>query len=181
MFLTFKIRGVNMTNYYNSGLYSDPFFIKHKDNFDLFNDGYLDDEIEFDADLFAKHFNLNSNDLLGTPQNEPSDHAGSLLLQYLPTWPSYFEPLIFTETTALACGLVPFILTPQRLCLVVVSVCNCDFYTRLDAYQALTNKTIDPNSYLFSDFDYFQSLVGKELTEKVLEAISYTITPEIQK
>jgi hypothetical protein len=67
------------------------------------------------------------------------------------------------------------------LCLIAISLCGSDLSPRLDAYQALTNNTIDENSYLFSDFDYFQSVVGKELTEKVLQAISYTITPEIQK
>ena len=55
----------------------------------------------------------------------------------------------------------------------IISGCGMDFSPRLDAYQALTNNTIDERSYLFLDFDYFEYVVGKTLTERVLEAISY--------
>ena len=161
-----------MTRFYNSGLYLEAFFTQHKEiNLDLFDNEYLHDEIEYNADLFAEYF---KEGLVDKTQSDPSERVNSSFLQYLPIWPKYFEPLIFKEEIALECGLIPFILTTDRLCLLAVSVCNCNFSLRLDAYQALTDNTIDKNSYLFSDFDYFQSVVGKTLTEKVLQAISYT-------
>ncbi len=51
-----------------------------------------------------------------------------------------------------------------------------DLSPRLDAYQALSHKTIDRNSRLFSTANrldkYFEYVVGKELAEEVLKAIS---------
>ena len=46
-----------------------------------------------------------------------------------------------------------------------------DFSPRLDTYQALTDHTIDERSYLFLDFDYFEYVVGKTLTERVLGSV----------
>ena len=94
---------------------------------------------------------------------------------------SYYKPLIFDSLVALKCNLFPFQWQGKGL----LATSSCITYLpgtispRLDAYQALTNNTIDENSYLFSDFDCFQSVIGKELTEKVLQAISYTINKEV--
>ena len=168
-----------MTRFYNSGLYLTPFFTKHKEvDLTLFDDEYLHEEIEYNADLFAEYF---KGGLVEQCKYNPKRKINNEFLKYIPTWPRYYEPLIFEEEIALECGLIPFVLKVDRLCLIAISVCGSDLSPRLDTYQALTNNTIDENSYLFSDFDYFQSVVGKELTEKVLQAISYTITPEIQK
>ena len=39
-----------MTRFYNSGLYSEPFFTKHKKvNLALFDNEYLHDEIDYDV------------------------------------------------------------------------------------------------------------------------------------
>jgi hypothetical protein len=47
-----------MTRFYNSGLYLTPFFTKHKEvDLTLFDDEYLHEEIEYNADLFAEYFN----------------------------------------------------------------------------------------------------------------------------
>ncbi|WPY01593.1 hypothetical protein Trichorick_01507 (plasmid) [Candidatus Trichorickettsia mobilis] len=161
-----------MTRFYNSGLYLTPFFTKHKEvNLTLFDNEYLHDEIEYNADLFAEHF---KGSLVEQCKYNPSRKVNNDFLKYIPTWPRYYEPLVFNEKIALECGLIPFVLKVDRLCLIAVSVCGSDLSPRLDAYQALTDNTIDENSYLFSDFDYFQEILGKNLTQKVLEAISYT-------
>lgn len=49
---------------------------------------------------------------------------------------------------------------------------NMDFLPRFDAYQALINGTINPNSKLFEDRAYFEQVVGVDLTNEVLAAIS---------
>ncbi|WP_322777544.1 hypothetical protein, partial [Candidatus Megaera venefica] len=59
------------------------------------------------------------------------------------------------------------------LSLLALSGWGADLSPKLDAYQGLIHKTIDENSCLFSDFDYFQGLLGENLTNKVLQAISY--------
>ena len=161
-----------MTRFYNSGLYFTPFFTKHKEvNLTLFDNEYLHDEVEYNADLFAEYF---KERLVEQCKYNPSRKVNNEFLKYIPTWSKYYEPLVFKEEIALECGLIPFILKVDRLCLLAVSVCGSDLSPRLDAYQALTDNTIDENSYLFSDFDYFQEILGKNLTQKVLEAISYT-------
>jgi hypothetical protein len=46
-----------MTRFYNSGLYLTPFFTKHKEvDLTLFDNEYLHEEIEYNADLFAEYF-----------------------------------------------------------------------------------------------------------------------------
>jgi hypothetical protein len=47
-----------------------------------------------------------------------------------------------------------------------------DLSPRLDAYQALTDNSIDAASDLFQDFKRFESVTGTSLTQKVLAAIS---------
>ena len=161
-----------MTRFYNSGLYSEPFFTKHKKvNLALFDNEYLHDEIDYDVDLFAKHFKARPPEQC---KYYPSRKVNNEFLKYIPTWSRYYEPLIFNEEIALECGLIPFFLKADRLCLIAVSACSSDLSPKLDAYQGLTHNTIDEGSYLFSDFDYFQEILGKNLTQKVLRAISYT-------
>jgi hypothetical protein len=43
-----------MTNYYNSGLYMESFFTKHK-KFNVFDNENILDDIQYDFDLFAKY------------------------------------------------------------------------------------------------------------------------------
>ena len=99
------------------------------------------------------------------------EQISNLFLENIDYYPTYFQPLIFNEEIALECSLTPF--THYELNLLALSGCGMDFSPRLDAYQALTDNTIDERSYLFLDFDYFEYVVGKTLTEKVLEAIDH--------
>ena len=48
-----------------------------------------------------------------------------------------------------------------------------DFSPRLDAYQVLTDHTIDRASYLFLDISHFEYVVGEKITEQVRKIISY--------
>ena len=45
-------------------------------------------------------------------------------------------------------------------------------YPKLDAYQALTDNSIDKESYLFKDPEHFASVLGKSLTKKVTNLIN---------
>ena len=156
-----------MSNYYNSGFYMESFFTKHKE-FNVFDNENILDDIQYDFDLFAKY---HKGDLDYKTQDDLRDQLNTLFWEYLGYWPTYLEPLTFNGEIALECSLTPF--TIDKLCLLALSGCGMDFSPRLDAYQALTNNTIDERSYLFLDFDYFEYVVGKTLTERVLEAISY--------
>ena len=45
-------------------------------------------------------------------------------------------------------------------------------YPKLDAYQALTDNSIDEASLLFTDPEHFAAVVGKSLTQKVMSRVS---------
>jgi hypothetical protein len=57
--------------------------------------------------------------------------------------------------------------------LLALSGCGMDLSPRLDAYQALTDTTIDKTSYLFTRPDYFEYVLGSTVVEKVKQVISY--------
>ena len=97
-----------MTRFYNSGLYLTPFFTKHKEvDLTLFDNEYLHEEIEYNADLFAEYF---KGGLVEQCKYNPKRKINNEFLKYIPTWPRYYEPLIFEEEIALECGLIPFVL-----------------------------------------------------------------------
>jgi len=56
-----------------------------------------------------------------------------------------------------------------------------DLSPRLDAYQALTDNSIDAASDLFQDEEHFESVVGKSLTKKVIDTLSYKFQDKYAK
>ena len=82
-----------MTNYYNSGLYMEPFFTKYK-GLKIFDNGDIANEIHYDFDLFAKHY---KNDLEYEDDDDLREEIHTLFWEYLSYWPTYFNPLIFNE------------------------------------------------------------------------------------
>lgn len=84
-------------------------------------------------------------------------------------WLVYYEPNIASVDVAIECGLIPF--EYEGRFLLALGGAGMDLSPKLDAYQALTDHTIPENSKLFSDREHFEYVVGKELTEKVIEVI----------
>ena len=86
---------------------------------------------------------------------------------------TYYEPQIFDSLIALKCRLCPFSWQGHQL---LASAVNSDWQhiinIRLDAYELLTHNTVDEQSLLFTNFDFFKRVVGKELTKKILEIVS---------
>ena len=156
-----------MTNFYNSGLYMQPFFTKHKECHIMSNEDIFD-EIDYNLELFAKYHKGNFK---WKYEDELRDQVFDLLVEHLSCYHTYFEPIIFKEEIAFECGLTPFKTDKFNLLALVAS--GMDFSPRLDSYQALTDNSIDEASYLFKDLEYFKSIVGKGLTQKVLDAISF--------
>lgn len=157
-----------MSNYYNSGLYLEPFFTKHK-NLALDCGDLIEEMLECNYHLFQEYY---SDDLEYKNDDDLKEQISDFFLEKIDYYPTYFQPLIFKEEIALECDLTPF--KHNGLSLLALSGCGMDFSPRLDAYQALTDRTIDKRSYLFLDFNYFKYVVGKTLTEKVMDAISYS-------
>ena len=156
-----------MTRFYNSGLYQAPFFRQHKIETNRL-DACIDD-ISYDFALLSEYY---------ADEIEDEDNEDKIMqiieenfFEAVSYWPIYFEPLVFNKKIALECALIPFVFEDTEL--LALAACGMDLSPRLDAYQALTDCTIDESSYLFSDFDYFEYVVGKTLTKKVLQVISY--------
>ena len=179
-----------MTKFSNSGLYKHPFYKKVSDL--VFDQDFLIDTVCDNYDVFLKHY-ASEIEELGETKSENLNLITDLLFSKLQSKCLYFQPLIFNPDIALGCGLIPLI-TPNirinnnslyRSCKNFINVLILPtgtflkiwterLYPKLDAYQALTDNSIDEASLLFSDPEHFAAVVGKSLTQKVLQAISYT-------
>jgi hypothetical protein len=94
-----------MTNYYNSGLYLEPFFTKHK-HLELDYYSIYDEMVDRDDfHLYAEYY---GDDLECKDDEELRQQVGDLALEKISYWSTYFEPLIFDEKIALECALIPF-------------------------------------------------------------------------
>ena len=156
-----------MTNYYNSGLYMESFFTQYR-HLCLDFDHILEEMLTCSYGLFQKYY---SRDLDYKDDDDLKEQICNLFIDDIACYSLYFQPQIFDEEIALECSLTPF--THDGLSLLALSGWGADLSPKLDAYQGLTHNTIDENSCLFSDFDYFQGLLGENLTNKVLQTISY--------
>ena len=161
-----------MTRYFNSGLYEDAFYTKHQ--IDLYNDCGVYENIEYDRQLLAEYYKDDMVFSYSADNDKWEQEIDQLFWDALSHWTMYFEPLVFDKETALKCGLTPFTYKGKKL--LALSGSGMDLSPRLDAYQALSHKTIDRNSRLFFTANrsdkYFEYVVGKELAEEVLKAIA---------
>ncbi len=157
-----------MIRYFNSGLY-ETFYREYSiESYDINNIG-------FNKDLLAEYFKDFLRELTSDAKKEEEirHHIDDILIFNS----RCLKPLIFNEKIALECGLIPFTYDGINLLTkndddVPIAPCGA----KVDAYQALTDGTIDENSILFSKIypDHFARIVGEELKRKVLEAISDT-------
>ena len=161
-----------MTRYFNSGIYEDAFYTKHQ--IDLHNDYDIYENIEYDRQLLAEYHKDDLYFSYSDDNDKWEQEIDQLFWDALSHWTMYFEPLVFDKETALKCGLTPFTYKGKNL--LALSGSGMDLSPRLDAYQALSHKTIDRNSRLFFTANrsdkYFEYVVGKELAEEVLKAIA---------
>lgn len=177
-----------MTKFSNSGLYLQPFYKKVRDL--VYDQDFLLDTLCDNYEVFFKHY-ASEIEELGETKSQILNQITDLLLLKLYGERLYFEPLIFNPDIALECGLIP-LTTPNirinnnslyRSCKDFINVVilpngtflkiqTQDLFPRLDAYQALTDNSIDEESYLFKDPEHFASVLGKSLMQKVVNAIS---------
>lgn len=152
-----------MVNYYNSGVYLEPFYTKHKIDYGHLLDG----DLTYNYQLFLKYNSVEEYE----NEDDIKEQIDTMFLEDISYWSTYFEPLIFNEEIALDCGLTPFTYKGKNM--LALSGCGMNLSPKLDVYQALTDNTIDEHSLLFSDSTYFENVVGKILTEKTLNIIGH--------
>ena len=175
-----------MTNFYNSGLYTTPFYKKTSNL--IFDQDFLSDTLSSNYDVFFKYYSYKIEEI-GQGESEVARQIMDLLLDKISGELLCFEPLKFNIEIALKCGLIPLVAPDIKinnnqllrschsfLNIVILSsdleARIMDLSPRLDAYQALTDYSIDEASYLFSDPESFESVLGKTLTKQVLDAVS---------
>jgi hypothetical protein len=182
-----------MTNFYTSGLYSEPFYKRINDL--VFEEDYMFDTICDDYNAFYRHYK-NQIEQLKQPKNTDRylficNSIYELVILEISKKCLYFKPLIFKPDIALECGLIPLTAPNIRInknnlyrsCKNYINVLILpsgtqdniqimDLSPRLDCYQALADNSIDEASYYFKDEEYFKSVVGQRLTDKVSFAIS---------
>jgi hypothetical protein len=177
-----------MTKFSNSGLYKQPFYKKVSDL--VYDQDFLLDTLCDNYEVFFKHYASDIEEL-GETKSQIINQITDLLLLKLYGERLYFETLVFNPDIALECGLIP-LTTPNirinnnslyRSCKDFINVLILPsgtflkiwterLYPRLDAYQALTDNSIDEESYLFKDPEHFEAVLGKSLMQKVVNTIS---------
>ena len=132
------------------------------------------ERIVFDHELFKSYIDTNNNDI-----DKQDGDLEDIIWDKLLDCNACVRPQKYDEIIAYKCNLIPFFhCCSQRYGLnygstyLILEKSDTDLSPKLDAYQALTSGTIDPNSKLFKDRAYFEQVVGVDLTEEVLAAIS---------
>jgi len=99
---------------------------------------------------------------------EIKDDILQKLYEGLDYWTVYFQPDIEDIEAAIECGLIPFYYNGEFY--LALGGCGMDLSPKLDAYQALTDGTVPPNSKLLYDHQYTDYVVGKETRKKAIKA-----------
>ncbi len=156
----------NMSNYSNK---DQTFFKKIILDFNI-NDTTESMGIKYNLYQYAGYYSL----IKGIEITPPiKSKVEEIIWQNISFNTTYYEPRIYDSLIALKCNLLPFVWQGHQL---LASSLNPYWQhiinIRLDAYQALTHKTIYKKSLLFTEFNFFERVIGKELTKKILEATS---------
>lgn len=178
------------TNYWEDDL--NPFYDKREDwleniKFHIKQSYITDRNLIFDDKLFVEYLNQNNFDTKDNNHSLYTIFYRKIMNSALLCIPAKE----YNKEIAYKCGLIPFYYVYKYyychycvqqtyyyckgkylLMLEKSKDGNIDLSPKLDAYQALTSGTIDPNSKLFKDRAYFEQVVGVDLTQEVLAAIS---------
>ena len=100
---------------------------------------------------------------------EKYEEAHHELLENILMWNTWFSPEIDSIDTALKCNLIPFY--HQGNFYLALDSAGMDLSPKLDAYQALTIGSVPSNSKYLTDTNYTNFILGKKLTEEVLNTI----------
>mgnify|MGYP001559545813 CR=1 FL=1 len=94
-------------------------------------------------------------------------------LDMLEAWEEYYEPIKYDAKIAIECGLLPFTwnTTDASICLLACGEDGLNYYTKLDAYQLLTSKSISKNSDIFTNPESFKKVLGDEVYNKMQEIL----------
>ena len=171
--------------FFNSGLYNEPSFYKQYEVEHVFDN--IDDDwsyreyVSYNFDLMKTRYSeveLNNLDEDGVNEFIDNDFFEDINDHH-----TLFEPLIFNEEIALDCGLIPFNYNFELFGNAnFLALGNSGFdpsiktnlLFKLDAYQVLTDNSIDEFSPFFGTYsrDIAKRVLGDEVYNKVIETIN---------
>lgn len=171
--------------FFNSGLYNEPSFYKQYEVEHVFDN--IDDDwsyreyVSYNFDLMKTRYSeveLNNLDEDGVNEFIDNDFFEDINDHH-----TLFEPLIFNEEIALDCGLIPFNYNFELFGNAnFLALGNSGFdpsiktnlLFKLDAYQVLTDNSIDELSPFFGTYskDIAKRVLGDEVYNRVIEAIN---------
>ena len=171
--------------FFNSGLYNEPSFYCQYESINVF-DNIADDYsyreyVSYNYDLMKTRYS--EAELKNLEGDEIDELIDNDFFEDINDHHTLFEPLIFNEAIALDCGLIPFNYNFELFGNVnFLALGNSGFdpliktnlLFKLDAYQVLTDKSIDENSPFFGTYskDVAQRVLGEEVYNRVIDAIN---------
>ena len=170
--------------FFNSGLYNEPSFYKQyevKHVFHNVDDNSYRKYVLFNYDLLKTRYS--EVELKNIEEHEIYDNINIDFFEDINKHHTLFEPLIFNEEIALDCGLIPFNFDYKLLGNVnVLALGDSGFdpsiktnlLFKLDAYQVLTDNSIDQNSPFFGTYskDIAKRVLGDDVYNRVIKAIN---------
>lgn len=171
--------------FFNSGLYNEPSFYSQYETFNVFDN--IDDDysyreyVSYNYDLMKTRYS--EVELLNLEEDQLNELIDNDFFEDINDHHTLFEPLIFNEAIALDCGLIPFNYNFELFGNVnFLALGNSGFdplmksnlLFKLDAYQVLTDNSIDENSPFFGTYskDIAKRVLGDEVYNKVIEVIN---------
>lgn len=171
--------------FFNSGLYNEPSFYKQYEVehvFDNIDDDYSYREyVSYNDDLMKTRYS--EAELKNLEEDEIDDLVYNDFYQDINKFDTLYSPLIFKEEIALDCGLIPFNYNFElfgNVNFLALGESGFDpsiktnLLFKLDAYQVLTDNSIDQHSPFFGTYskDIAKRVLGDEIYNRVIETIN---------
>ncbi len=174
-----KIRFFNSGLYYKTAFYTEYDLVNVFDNID--DDYSYREYVSYNYDLMKTRYS--EAELKNLEEDEIDDLVYNDFYQDINKFDTLYSPLIFKEEIALDCGLIPFNYNFELFGNVNFLALSdsgfdpsikTDLLFKLDAYQVLTDNSIDELSYFFGSYskDIAKRVLGDDVYNRVIEAIN---------
>ncbi len=173
--------------FFKSGLYNEPCFYTDYDiqwvfdNIDYDEDRSYREHVSYNYDLMKTRYSeVELNNLDEDQVNELIDDD---LFEDINNHYTLYSPSIFNENVALDCGLIPFTYNWHNKSINLLALGDSGFdpsiktnlLFKLDAYQVLSDNSIDEHSQLFATYaneNIAKRVLGDEVYNRIIEAIN---------
>ena len=169
--------------FFNSGLYNEPSFYKQYEVEHVFDN--IDDDYSY-REYVSYNYNLmktrySESELTNLQEDQINELIHDDFFKDIQTHHTLFEPLIFNEEIALDCGLIPFNYNFELFGTFLAlgdsgfdPSIKTNLLFKLDAYQVLTDNSIDEHSPFFGTYskDIAKRVLGDGVYNRVIKAIN---------